>query len=133
MTMNKRMLLSIFWIVLGAGLVISYFFTKENNYFFSLGIAFVVVGVMQLYQNVKYRTDEEYREKVIISSKDERIKFLSNKAWAWTGFISVMAGAGISIVAMLLNKDGLATVLGLGICFMMITYSVVFMILQKKY
>ena len=83
---NRRLALSIFWVVVGAVLVVlSLTEVLDSSVYAGMGGALMAVGCLQAIRNVKYRKDPEFREKVDIELSDERSKYLRMKSWAWTG------------------------------------------------
>ena len=98
---NRRLALSIFWVVVGAVLVVlSLTEVLDSSVYAGMGGALMAVGCLQAIRNVKYRKDPEFREKVDIELSDERSKYLRMKSWAWTGYIVVLVQAIGVIVAL---------------------------------
>ena len=61
---NKRLALTVFWIVLGAVLVVlTVTEVLDSSIYSGMGGALMAVGTLQLIRTVKYRKDSEYREK----------------------------------------------------------------------
>ena len=73
----------------------------------SMGFAFIVVGILQVIRYIRYRTNEEYREKFDTESKDERNRFIANQAWAWAGYLFVLTGGVGAIVFKLMGREDL--------------------------
>ena len=121
MKTNRRMILSIFWVVLGAALL-------GANLAGLLG-----VGVFQTIRNIRYLCSSEYREKVDTTNQDERNRFLANKAWAWAGYLYVLTAAIATIVFQIIGKTELATISGFGVCLIVFFYWISYTVLQKKY
>ena len=93
MKSNRRMILSIVWIVLGASLLGANLAGLLGDYWGGLGGGLLGVGVFQIIRNVRYLRNPEYREKVDTTNQDERNRFLANKAWAWAGYLYVLVAA----------------------------------------
>ena len=88
---NKRLALSIFWVVAGIALVVlSVMEVLDSSLYAGMGGGLAVVGVFQIVRNLKYRTNAEYREKVDVEVNDERNKYLRMKSWSWAGYITVL-------------------------------------------
>ena len=121
MKTNRRMILSIFWVVLGAALL-------GANLAGLLG-----VGVFQIIRNVRYLRNPEYREKVDTTNQDERNRFLANKAWAWAGYLYVLTAAIATIVLQIIGKQELAVAAGFSVCIIMVFHWLSYLYLQKKY
>ena len=131
---NRRLVLQIFWIVLGAVLVVlSVTEVIQSSLYSGMGGALIAVGILQLIRTVKYRKDPEYREKVDIELTDERSKYLRMKSWAWTGYIIVLVeGVGV-IIAMILGYETVQLVLAYSVCLILLVYWITYLVLNKKY
>ena len=133
MKSNRRMILSVVWIVLGASLLGSNLAGLLSDYWGGLGGGLLGVGVFQTIRNIRYLCSSEYREKVDTTNQDERNKFLANKAWAWAGYLFVMIAAVATIVFRIIGKTELATISGFGVCLIVFFYWISYTVLQKKY
>ena len=134
MNNNKRLVLSIFWIVLGITLVIlSIAEVLDDSVYSSMGGALTAVGALQLMRNLKYRRDPEYREKIDTELGDERNRFLQMKSWSWAGYIAVMVQAAASVAAYFMGQRTVQLVLWYSICLLVLAYWVSWMILSRKY
>ena len=131
---NRRLVMQIFWIVLGAVLVVlSVTEVIQSSLYSGMGGALIAVGILQLIRTVKYRKDPEYREKVDIELTDERSKYLRMKSWAWTGYIIVLVeGVGV-IIAMILGYETVQLVLAYSVCLILLVYWITYLVLNKKY
>ena len=130
---NKRLCLSIFWILLGAVLVILSCLSKIDQATFSgMGAALIVVGSFQVARNIKYRRDSAYKEKIDVEANDERNRMLRMKSWAYTGYITVIAGAIASVIAMITGDVLVQQVLLYVICFVVFVYFVSYVVLEKR-
>ena len=70
---NKKLALSIFWVVLGLTLfILSVAEVLDDSVYAGMGAALTVIGALQIWRNLKYRRDPEYREKIDIEAGDER-------------------------------------------------------------
>ena len=130
---NYRFFLSFFWIVLGAVLCVCHASGLIEEYWSGMGVAFIVVGILQVIRQIRYRTNEEYREKFDTASKDERNRFIANKAWAWAGYLFVMIAAVGSIVFKLMGREDLMRMASGGVCLIMLLYWGSWMVLKRKY
>ena len=130
---NHRVFLSIFWVILGAALVGCRAAGLVEEYWGSMGVAFVVIGVLQIARYIQYRRSADYRAKVDTANQDERNRFLANKAWAWAGYLYVMIAAVASIALKLLGHDLLCQAAAFSVCGIMVLYWVCYLVLQKKY
>lgn len=134
MNNNKRLVLSIFWIVLGITLMIlSIAEVLDDSVYSGMGGALTAVGALQLMRNLKYRRDPEYREKIDTELSDERNRFLQMKSWSWAGYIAVMVQAAASVAAYFMGQRTVQLVLWYSICLLVLAYWVSWMILSRKY
>lgn len=130
---TKRLILSIFWTVLGAVIVALSCFEILDNFWSGFGGGLVAVGLLQLFRNFRYRTNDEYKEKVDVEINDERNKFLSTKAWAWTGYTFIICCAIATIVLKIVGYDDYSFIASMTICVMTVIYFVSYIILKRKY
>ena len=133
MKTNRRMILSIFWVVLGAALLGANLAGLLGDYWGGLGGGLLGVGVFQVIRNVRYLRNPEYREKVDTTNQDERNRFLANKAWAWAGYLYVLTAAIATIVLQIIGKQELAAAAGFSVCIIMVFHWLSYLYLQKKY
>ena len=130
---NKRMIVAIFWIVLGVILTACNLAGVMDEYWSGMGVAFIVVGALQLFRQIKYRTNEAYREKVNIETGDERNRYIGMKAWAWAGYLFILLVGSSVIVLKLMGQDLLSQVASYAVCLMLVLYWISYLILRKKY
>jgi hypothetical protein len=130
---NRRLALSIFWVILGAALVaLSAVGVLDSSLYSGMGGALIVVGILQIARNMKYRRDPDYREK-IDTENDERGKFLRMKSWSWAGYLVVLIeGVGV-IVAMVLGEHTVQLILSYSVCLILCLYWIAYLVLSRKY
>lgn len=133
MKYNRRMLVSVFYILLGVVLNACFFTGLIEEYWSGLGCGFIGVGVVQLIRQIRYRTNETYRDKVDTESKDERNKYLSNKAWAWAGYLYVILAALATIPLKIAGHDEAMMMASGSVCLIMLLYWGSWMYLRRKY
>ncbi len=132
--MERRMILSIIWVVLGAVLLgLSLAEVLDSSLYAGMGGALMAVGALQVIRKIKYRRDPEYRERVDTAEKDERNRFIRLNSWAWTGYIVVLVECVGVIVAMILGKTQVQMLLAYSVCLILVVYWVSYLILSKKY
>ncbi len=130
---NKRLALSIFWLVLGLVLVVlSTAEVLNDSIYAGMGAALAVVGGLQLGRHIKYRRDPEYREKIDIEAGDERYKSIRLQSWAWTGYLFILVAAVVSVVAYFMGQAVVQQTLCYSICFMLVVYWIANVILNRK-
>ena len=130
---NYRFFLSFFWVLLGMVLAVCNMAGLIEDFWFSMGFALVIVGILQVLRNIRYRTNEEYREKFDTASKDERNRFIANKAWAWAGYLFVLTGGVGTIVFKLLGREDLMMMASGCVCLMICFYWISYLVLNRKY
>jgi len=130
---NKRMIASIVEIAIGTVLLLCNLFGVLDEYWGGMGTALMVVGGIFLARQIKYRTNEEYRETVDTEAKDERNRYIAMKAWAWAGYLFVLIAAAASIVLKILGHDQLVHMTAGSACLIMILYWLSWLVLRKKY
>ena len=131
---NKRLALSIFWIVLGVVLLgLSVTEVIDSTYYGGMGGGFIAVGILQVMRNLKYRRDPEYREKIDVEVSDERNKYLRMQSWSWAGYIMVIGLAISSVIAMILKQERVQLTLMYSMCALLMVYTISYYILSRKY
>ena len=131
---NKRLALTVFWIVLGAVLVVlTVTEVLDSSIYSGVGGALMAVGTLQLIRAVKYRKDSEYKEKVDTELGDERNRFLRMKSWSWAGYFTILIEGIGAIIAMALGERTVQLVLSYSVCLVLVIYWIAYVILSKKY
>lgn len=131
---NKRLALTVFWIVLGAVLVVlTVTEVLDSSIYSGMGGALMAVGTLQLIRAVKYRKDSEYKEKVDTELGDERNRFLRMKSWSWAGYFTILIEGIGAIIAMILGERTVQLVLSYSVCLVLVIYWIAYVILSKKY
>ena len=131
---NKRLTLTVFWIVLGAVLVVlTVTEVLDSSIYSGMGGALMAVGTLQLIRAVKYRKDSEYKEKVDTELGDERNRFLRMKSWSWAGYFTILIEGIGAIIAMALGERTVQLVLSYSVCLVLVIYWIAYVILSKKY
>ena len=131
---NKRLALTVFWIVLGAVLVVlTVTEVLDSSIYSGMGGALMAVGTLQLIRAVKYRKDSEYKEKVDTELGDERNRFLRMRSWSWAGYFTILIEGIGAIIAMALGERTVQLVLSYSVCLVLVIYWIAYVILSKKY
>ena len=130
---KEKLIASIVEIIVGVVLLICSMFGVVDEFWSGMGTSLLIIGVIFLIRNIKYKTNEEYREKIDIETNDERNKYISLKAWAWAGYLFVMLGAVGAIVFKLIGKEDLMMMASLSVCLIMVFYWISYTFLKKKY
>lgn len=133
MKIKIRMIWGVFWITLGLTLTVLGIMGRIDSYWSGMGGGLLAVGVLQMVRFVKYMSNDEYREKTDVANNDERNRFISGRAWAWTGYLLVFIGAVGSIVFKLVGREDLMMFASLSVCLILVLYSICYLILSRKY
>ena len=129
---NKRLIIGIVYITIGLLLSVLSFTRVIDDWWRSFGVA-IFMGVADLFRHRKYVTNAEYREKVDLSNNDERIRFLSMKAWSWAGYAFVMLAALGVIGFQIAGLRTWSLACSFCVCIVMVLYWISYMALNKKY
>ena len=130
---GRRIVAYIVYMVLGLALMVLGILEIVDPFWSGMGGALIAVGVIRMIHILRYRYDEAYRENMEIETKDERNRFIRNKAWAWAGYLFVVIAAISSSVLKLLGQDLLSIAAGLAVCILVLLYWGCYLILKKKY
>lgn len=133
MRSNKRLLASIVEIVIGAVLLIANFTGLLDEFWSGMGAALIVVGALFLIRQIRYKTNETYRDVVDVEVNDERNKYLSMKAWSWAGYLFVLIAAVGAVVLKILGRDELVFMASGSVCLIVVLYWLAYVVLRKKY
>ena len=130
---NKRLFLSVFWVILGAVLLILAVTEKLDSLYAGMGGGLLVVGALQIARNLRYRRDPAYREKIDTEVSDERNRFLRMKSWSWAGYITVIAEGIAAVVAAVRGQETVQMVLSYSVCLLIGAYYISYLVLSRKY
>ena len=133
MRIHKRILAYAMYILLGGALLVLGITEVVDAFWSGMGGGLIGVGTVRLIQSIRYCKDETYREKKEVEIKDERSLFLRNKAWAWAGYLFVLAAAVCTIICRLLGQDILSMAASFAVCFIMLAYWISYLVLNRKY
>ena len=133
MRKNKRMLASIIEIAIGIILLISNFWGSIDEYWSGMGTALILIGVIQLVRQIKYKTNITYREAVDVEVNDERNKYIGMKAWSWAGYLFVIVAAVSSVILKIIGYEELVPIASGSVCLIVILYWTSFLYLRRKY
>lgn len=129
----KGYLISIIYILIGAVLIGLAFAGKVDSFWNGMGSALLVIGVIQFVRFYRINKNEEFREKIEVELKDERNRYIRDKAWAWSGYMFVMISAVGSIVLRIFEQELLSIVAGGAVCLVIVLYWISYFILKRKY
>ena len=119
---NRRLALSIFWVLLGVTLlVLSITEVLDSSMYAGMGSVLIVVGGLQIIRNIRYRKDAAYQEKVDTETSDER-----------NYIVVIIQGIGV-VVATVLREDTIRQILSYSVCLIVTVYWISYLVLSRKY
>ncbi|MBR2582867.1 MAG: hypothetical protein IKD61_05680 [Oscillospiraceae bacterium] len=133
MNNKRRLIISAAEIVIGAALLVGVKLAGGDSVWLGMGGALAAVGLAKLLLGLRYKTDENYREKVNVEATDERNAFIRSQAWVWAGTGFVLVGGVLTIVFLLLGKQELSTITGFAVSLLVLLYWLSYLFLKKKY
>ena len=129
----KRLIACIVEILIGLALLVSNLAGLTDTFWSGMGTALMVIGVIFLIRQIKYKTNETYRESVDVEVNDERNQYLSMKAWSWAGYLFVLIAAVGAIVLKILGRDELVFMASGSVCLIMVLYWLSYAAVRRKY
>ena len=133
MKVTKRLIASIFEIIIGIILTILGYSGVVDSYWSGMGTALITVGVIFLFRTFRYKRDSEYKEKVDVEVNDERNKYLRMMAWSWTGYLFIFIIAFGSIIFKILGYDQYSMMAGSAVCLLITLYWISYLVLNRKH
>ncbi len=133
MKKQTRFIACIVEIVIGLALLAGYFANLVDEFWSGMGAALIVVGVLFLIRQIRYKTNETYRDSVDVEVNDERNKYLSMKAWSWAGYLFVILAAVAAIVLKILGQEELVYIASGSVCLIVVLYWLSYVVLRRKY
>ena len=130
---KKRLIVGILEILIGVSLTVCNALGMIDPFWSGMGTALVVVGTLAIIRSIRYKTNKEYKEKFDTETKDERNRFLSMKAWSWTGYLLVLIFGFGTIIMKLLGYEDLMMFSSSVVCLISIIYWISYVVLKKKY
>ena len=133
MRQKIKLSFNIVYVIIGCILIGLSVFEKLDSFWSGMGSALLVVGLINLLKIHRLNKNEEYREKLEIEVSDERLQFIRNKAWAWSGYLFVLISAVACIVFKVMNLDQLSLYASFSVCLVLVLFWVSHTILKRKY
>lgn len=130
---NRKLAFSIFWIILGAVLMVLTANGVVSDMYSGMGGALIGIGVLQVIRNLRYRTNSKYREKLDVELQDERNKYIRMKSWSWTGYIIVLVQSLGVVIAFVMRQSVIQQVLTLSVCLTLCVYRISYAVICRKY
>ena len=130
---NKRMLISGIYILLGMALFGCGLAEIVDEFWSGMGGALIGVGIVRMISMIRYQKNPEYKEAVDTAMRDERNRFIANKAWAWAGYLYVLIAAVGTIAFKLAGREELSVFCGFSVAVLILLYYISHLWLRKKY
>ena len=124
---------NIVYVIVGCILIGFAVLEKLDSFWSGMGSALLVVGLINLLKIHRLNKNEEYREKLEIEMSDERLQFIRNKAWAWSGYLFVLISAVACIVFKVMNLDQLSLYASFSVCLVLVLFWASHAIIKRKY
>ena len=133
MRQKIKLSFNIVYVIIGCILIGFSVLEKLDSFWSGMGSALLVVGLINLLKIHRLNKNEEYREKLEIEVSDERLQFIRNKAWAWSGYLFVLISAVACIVFKVMNLDQLSLYASFSVCLVLALFWVSHAIIKRKY
>ena len=133
MSQKIKLSFNIVYVIIGCILIGFAVLEKLDSFWSGMGSALLVVGLINLLKIHRLNKNEEYREKLEIEVSDERLQFIRNKAWAWSGYLFVLISAVACIVFKVMNLDQLSLYASFSVCLVLVLFWVSHAIIKRKY
>ena len=133
MKSDKRMIMSVIWVILGLTLIALSFAGKVDEFWNGMGFALALIGALQLLRQHRFIKNEKYREAVEIAESDERNHFIRSKAWSWAGYLFVVITGVSVLVFKCIGQDLLSYAAAMAVCLLMVLYWISYHVLKRKY
>ncbi len=133
MKQKIKLSFNIVYVIIGCILIGFSVLEKLDSFWSGMGSALLVVGLINLLKIHRLNKNEEYREKLEIEVSDERLQFIRNKAWAWSGYLFVLISAVACIVFKVMDLDQLSLYASFSVCLVLALFWVSHTILKRKY
>ena len=130
---NKRLIVGIIGIALGILCQILYFIGTRDTFWSAMGGGLIGAGAIHLYLGIKYNKNANYRENYDTETKDERNRYISMKAWSWSGYLFIFISAAAVVGFKLTGYDSLSQFSSYALCLLLAIYCISYFVLRRKY
>lgn len=131
--LKTRLYLAIAYILSGITMILVFnMMNNGNEYLSSLGLAFVVIGIVRVRNYFMITKTEETMKKQEIAETDERNIAIANKARSYAFIIGVVLLSIAVIVLQLLNLRLYVLILSGVLCTLLMIYWISYWILWKR-
>lgn len=130
---DKRVIMSVIWVLVGTVLIGLAFAGKVDSFWNGMGSGLFAIGILQLLRFYRFNKNQAYREKMEIAVSDERNHFIRSRAWAWAGYLYIVIVGCSIIVLRVIGQELLSMAAAFSVCLVLILYSGAYLVLRKKY
>lgn len=132
--LKQRLYVNLFWAIFGLFLIAFWcIWQPENTYPLSLGITFVIMGILRMRQYRQDTNDEKTIRRKELAETDERNRMMLERAKSWAFSFSVFFAGDVAIILSLLGKHETAQIFAWYLCAMTALYWICWNIIRKKY
>lgn len=129
----RNIIINTVYIVVGIVLVTLTLTNKIDNIFLGFGSGLIGVGAVLLFRAIKYHTNQEYKEQIDTENNDERNRYISMKAWSWTGYLFIIICAVIALVCVIMSQIVYAQIALGAVATITLLYYISYLVIRKKY
>ena len=129
----RNIIINTVYIVVGIVLVTLTLTNKIDNIFLGFGSGLIGVGAVLLFRAIKYHTNQEYKEQIDTENNDERNRYISMKAWSWTGYLFIIICAVIALVCVIMSQTVYAQIALGAVATITLLYYISYLVIRKKY
>lgn len=132
--LKQRLYVNLGWAIIGLFLIAFWCIRQpENTYPLSLGIAFVIMGILRTHQYRQDTRDEKAIRQKELAETDERNRMMLERAKSWAFSFSVFLAGDLAIILSLLGKHETAQIFAWFLCGMTVLYWICWNIIRRKY
>lgn len=133
----KKMNFYLIWygvlILIGIALIATPALGWLDDFWVGMGGGLIGVAAVRLVQVARYKTNDAYAERVNVSNRDERNKFLAEKARSYAYFYGILIECVGVILLRIFEYPELSTLLGMVLCLQLLLYWGNWLWLRKRY
>lgn len=129
----RNIIINTVYIVVGIVLVTLTLTNKIDNIFLGFGSGLIGVGAVLLFRAIKYHTNQKYKEQIDTENNDERNRYISMKAWSWTGYLFIIICAVIALVCVIMSQIVYAQIALCAVATITLLYYISYLVIRKKY
>ena len=119
-------------LITGLFLGVLAYFSKVDEIWMSIGVAFVVCSIVRLVRYARMRKNPEYRERVEIAQKDERNIKIAEKSAALTFRTSLFILCVAELVLFAMNMADIAVCIGIVVCLLLFSYWISYLMYSRE-